>query len=74
MKRSDIYRQDLNDFKTYSQEAHLTGSENNLMLDEIHREYEITMLCDLADAICEIAKSMEGIKSEVSQIRRQMRK
>lgn len=74
MKRIDIYKHNLEEFKTCASKSTLSGLEQNMMLGEVNRETEIMMLCDLTDAICEIAKSMEGIKAEISQIRRQMGK
>lgn len=74
MRRINEYKQNLEEFKTFASESTLSAQEQNMMLGEVHRETEIMMLCDLTDAICEIAKSMEGIKAEISQIRRQMGK
>lgn len=72
MKRRDMYKQNLEDFKTYVDSSVLPATSKNAMLDEVNRENEIMMLCDLTDAICEIANAMESIKSEICQIRRQM--
>lgn len=74
MRRINEYKQNLEEFKTFASESTLSAPEQNMMLDEVNKETEIMMLCDLTDAICEIAKSMEGIKAEISQIRRQMGK
>ena len=72
MSRRDQYKQNLGDFKSYADQSVLPAAAKNTMLDEVNRENEIMMLCDLTDAICEIAKTMDGIKAEICQIRRQM--
>ena len=72
MSRKDQYRENLTDFKKYIDSQILNAASKNAMLEEVNRENEIVMLCDMADALMEISKSLESLRAEVSQIRRQM--
>lgn len=72
MTRKDLYRKRQQEFIKYIDESKTGTEDKDKEIDIYNRDYTTELLCDLTDAMCEIAKSMEGIKAEICQIRRQM--
>ena len=72
MTRKDLYRKRQQEFIKYIDESKTGTEDKDKEIDIYNRDYTTELLCDLTDAMCEIAKSMEGIKAELCQIRRQM--
>ena len=72
MTRKDLYRKRQQEFIKYIDESKTGTEDKDKEIDIYNRDYTTELLCDLTDALCDIAKSMEGIKAEICQIRRQM--
>lgn len=72
MTRKDLYRKRQQEFIKYIDESKTGTEDKDKEIDIYNRDYTTELLCDLTDAMCEIAKSLEGIKAELCQIRRQM--
>lgn len=74
MSRRDLYRERQQEFLEYLSSHECPDTDKDKKIDIYNNDFSTELLCDLTDAICEIAKSLEGIKSDINQIRRHMPK
>ena len=72
MSRKETYMQRREEFVDYLGANGCPIEEKDIKLGIYNNQYLVEQMCDLTDAICEIAKAMDGIKAELCQIRRQM--
>ena len=72
MSRKADFEKRQKDFIEYLTDRKCPIEDRDDKLTVFNADYTTELMCDLTDAVCSIAKSMEGIQSELSQIRRRI--
>ena len=74
MSRKADFEERQQEFIKYLTDRGCPVEDKDDKLTVFNADYSTELMCDLTDAVCDIAKSMKAIKEELGQIRRRMLK
>lgn len=74
MSRKADFEERRQDFIEYLKGRGCPKEDKDAKLAVFNADYTTELMCDLTDAVCDIAKSMKAINEELGQIRRRILK